>query len=302
MQRLRRRRATATMTPERYRFTIVDVFAESTGGGNPLAVVDDASGLDAQSMQRIAREFNFSESTFVLPGTEDAGFTVRIFTPTREVPFAGHPNVGTAWVLRAHGRLTGETARFAEAAGIVEVSWDEAVTDGPVWIRAPGALNVGESCAAELVAAALSLPVAAIAGAVHEASVGLPFTLVPLADEETLSRAEVDHAALKRLVDAGINPDLHCFVREGQQLATRMFAPLDGVPEDPATGSANCALAAVLATAAGDGDAEWEVTQGVAMGRPSRLTIRTTVRDGALADVWLAGRCRMFATGELVAG
>ncbi|MEL7024081.1 MAG: PhzF family phenazine biosynthesis protein [Pseudomonadota bacterium] len=285
-------------------FVIVDVFTRTPGGGNPLAVVFDAEGVDDATLQRIAREFNFSETTFVLPPTQtDHDYRVRIFTPTREVPFAGHPNIGTACVLAERGMARNGGFRFEELAGTVEI---EVTTQPELWarLRAPGALTTGDGESVGLVAEAIGLAPNDIVTDTHEpleASVGLEFTMVELRTRQALSRAEVNVTALKAAHAAGINPDLHCYVRDAQNIEARMFAPMDGVIEDPATGSANCALTALLTALHPDEDVrlEWQVSQGVDMGRPSVLALATEKIGGRLSDVWLAGHSRVFADGKL---
>lgn len=285
-------------------YVIVDVFTTLPGGGNPLAVVFDAESLDDRALQRIAREFNFSETSFVLPADDPScDHRLRIFTPTREVPFAGHPNIGTAAVLAQRGMAERGQLRLEELAGVVEIEV-KSLPDPWARLRAPGELTRGEAIAVSQVAAALGLNEADIDVSQHapvEASVGLPFTMVQLTTREALARAEVNVSALKAAHADGINPDLHCYVREGQNIETRMFAPMDGVVEDPATGSANCALVALL-TALHDEDEltlEWDVSQGVDMGRPSALALTTEKTAGHVRSVWLAGHSRIFAEGLL---
>lgn len=293
-----------------YRYFIVDVFSDQQFGGNPLAVLPEASGLTAGQMQQIAREFNFSESTFVLPPPpdSDSDFEVRIFTPTREVPFAGHPNVGTAFALAQDG-VFGEidTAReiiFSEQAGDVPVRIVP-VQDGGFWceLRAPQPLQIGPPVDAALLAGILSLDLADIRVDRHpprNASVGLEFLMVELTSVDALARARLNGALLEDAAGDGLCPDIHCYVRDGQTIDARMFAPLDGVPEDPATGSANCALVALLTTlAAEDGEYTWQITQGVIMGRPSRLDARTQKHAGEVTGVWIGGQSVLFAEGSL---
>ena len=294
-----------------YRYFIVDVFTARRFGGNPLAVVPDASGLGAADMQRIAREFNFSETTFVLPppAGSTADFEVRIFTPTREVPFAGHPNVGTAFALAQDGMLgdigDGIDVVFAERAGDVPVRIVPGSESGQ-WceLRAPQALQIGEPVDAGAVATVLGLDPADIRTATHPprvASVGLEFLMVEMASAQALARARIDGAALQAAADDGLCADIHCYVRDGSTIDARMFAPLDGVPEDPATGSANCALVALLCELDGrqDGHFDWQITQGVLMGRASRLDARTEKRDGHVCGVWIGGNSVLFAEGSL---
>lgn len=288
----------------RYRFFICDVFTRHRFGGNPLAVLPEAEGLTDVEMQTIAREFNFSESTFVLPGP--AGYTreVRIFTPTTEVPFAGHPNVGTAFVLASDGALGDDTeCLFLERAGDVPVSIS-ARDDGLFCeLEAPQPLTLGKTVDTARIAATLSLHEADIVTDTHPpcvASVGLPFLVVEVAGRDVLSRARVNPALLDAFRDDGIEPDIHVYTHSGDgfDIRARMFAPLDGVPEDPATGSANCALAALLAEHGADGERQLRIAQGVEMGRPSTLYARTR-RTGEKTATWIGGFSALTAKGEL---
>ena len=297
----------------RYRYFICDVFTDTPFGGNPLAVLPDASGLDTDRMQQIAREFNFSETSFVFPPEAGGDRRVRIFTPKVEVPFAGHPNIGTAFVLAASGELDGrESVLFEEAAGEVRVSIDRgAGADGPVRceLAAPAPLQLSEPASAELVAGALSLEPGDLVTETHlpqAASVGLPFLMVELPDAATLARARIDAEMFEVIAEAGLPPDIHMYVRsdDDYDIRARMFAPLDGVPEDPATGSANCALAGLLAHYApgDDCDLTWRILQGAEMGRPSLLEARAAKRDGRVTGAWIGGGAVMFAEGWLDIG
>ncbi len=272
----------------RRRFVTCDVFTDTRFGGNPLAVVLDAQNLSDAQMQSVAREFNYSETTFVLPAEQGHDRRVRIFTPTREVPFAGHPNVGTAFVLASLGELgpieDPLVVVFEEVAGAVPVTVRR---DGDrIWceLLAPEALSLGPALPVAAVARAVGLDPEEILAERHPprvASVGLEFVVVELADRSALERARPDAAALKGLVAAGAStPDIHLYVASADPsdeyaLRTRMFAPFDGVAEDPATGSANCALVALLASLHdADGALTWRIAQGVEMGRPSVLDAR----------------------------
>jgi trans-2,3-dihydro-3-hydroxyanthranilate isomerase len=299
----------------RHHFVTCDVFTDVRFGGNPLAVLPDARGLATAQMQRIAREFNYSETTFVMPAERGGTRRVRIFTPAREVPFAGHPNVGTAFVLATTGEL-GEivgptTVVFEELAGDVPV---EVVPIGDgrfsCELRAPEDLSVGQALPVDLIADALCLSVADIEAINHPplmASVGLPFVVVELADLDALRRARPDTAALGALLAAGAETaDVHVYVRvpdaqDGVDVRARMFAPFDGVPEDPATGSANCALAGVLAhlDERSDVDLRWRIAQGVEMGRPSVLDARAAKRAGAVSGTWIGGESVLVSEGTL---
>lgn len=301
----------------RYRYHTCDVFTDSRFGGNPLAVLPDARGLDPERMQRIAREFNYSETTFVLP-PEDAAHTraVRIFTPEIEVPFAGHPNLGTAFVL-AHAGELGEwgdaiTVRFEEAAGIVPVRIERVPgTDGVLRceLEAPAPFELGPAVSEAEAAAAIGLETADLRTTTHPprvASVGLPFLFVEVRDRAALGRARPHLEATEALRARGLPTLLHayCSGNDGVDLRSRMFAPLDGVPEDPATGSANCTLAALLAHCAPkrDGEFAFRIAQGVEMGRPSRLDARATKRDGAVVASFVGGTSVAVAEGSIEVG
>jgi trans-2,3-dihydro-3-hydroxyanthranilate isomerase len=294
----------------RRRFVTCDVFTDTRFGGNPLAVVLDAEGLDAAQMQQVAREFNYSETTFVLPAEHGHDRRVRIFTPSREVPFAGHPNVGTAFVLASSGEFGGIDAplvvTFEERAGLVPVTVQRR-DGGGIWceLRAPEALTLGPELPVAAVAEAVGLAPHDIATDRHAprvASVGLEFIVAELADRSALERARPDGAALERLVALGAStPDIHLYVADGTHgvdLRARMFAPFDGVTEDPATGSANCALVGLLASLVDtDGERSWRIIQGVEMGRPSVLDARVQRAGGEVAGVWIGGSSVLVSEG-----
>jgi trans-2,3-dihydro-3-hydroxyanthranilate isomerase len=299
-----------------YSYYICDVFTEQRFGGNPLAVITDAQGLSDAQMQQIAREFNLSETTFVLPPEQGHTRRVRIFTPKTEIPFAGHPNIGTAFVLAQQGLLAADSKQaddmqvvFEESAGLVPISIQRLGSDVVrCELQAPNRLMVGQVLSSGLLAAALSLPPEAVVTMVHQpqvASVGLPFIVCQLVDREALRKVRVDLAALDVIQVRGITPDIHAYVLTPEETAfdihTRMFAPFGGVSEDPATGSANCALAALLShyDAAQDGYFRWRIAQGVDIGRPSSLEARTEKRAGEVTGVWIAGHSVMVAEGTI---
>ncbi len=298
----------------RYRYYTCDVFTDTRFGGNQLAVLPDARGLSDQRMQQIAREFNFAESTFVFP--PEAGNTrkVRIYTPATEVPFAGHPNIGTAFVLACKGEL-GEigasvTVTFEEGAGVVPVVVHQR-EDETIWceLTAPERLSLGETVSARQLAAAVSLAERDVVTATHRpqvASVGLPFLVAELTDRRALERARVNLEALEALAREGVTPDIHLYVLSGDEfdIRARMFAPLDGVPEDPATGSANCALAGLLRhyASASDGELRWRIAQGVELGRPSVLQARAEKRGGVVTATRIGGSCVMVSEGFIEVG
>jgi trans-2,3-dihydro-3-hydroxyanthranilate isomerase len=296
-----------------YRYYICDVFTDTRFGGNQLAVLPEAQGLSDRQMQQVAREFNFSESTFVLPAERGHDRRVRIFTPTTEVPFAGHPNVGTAFTLAATGALgpieRPVTVTFEEKAGLVPIT--VARRNGSIWceLSAPAPLSLGPVVARELLAAAVSLSSEEVVTSTHPpqvASVGLPFVVAELRDRAALERARVNGAGLDAIKALGVVPDIHLYVRSGDEfdLRTRMFAPYDGVPEDPATGSANCALAALLTQERREssGAFAYRIAQGVEMGRPSVLEARSEKRDGVVSGTWIGGASVLVSEGTIEVG
>lgn len=289
-------------------FYTCDVFTDVRFGGNPLAVLPDATGLSSVQMQQIAREFNFSESTFVLPSHGGHTRHVRIFTPTQEIPFAGHPNIGTAFVLSSIGEIgnidEGLNIVFEEKAGPVPISIRQVGAD--IWceLKAPEPLSLGQSIDLDLIAAALSLVSEDIVTSTHEpivASVGLPFVIVELDSRLALERARSYLPAIEEIQGLGVMPDILLYVRSEDDFDIRagVFAPLDGVPEDPATGSANCALAALLShyKTESTGDFSWRIAQGVEMKRPSVLEARSVKRPYSGIDVWISGTCKMVSEG-----
>ena len=294
-----------------YRYYTCDVFTETRFGGNQLAVLPQAVGLSTQQMQEIAREFNFSETTFVFPARAGHTRHVRIFTPTREIPFAGHPNVGTAFVLASAGEF-GEiksslTVTFEEECGLVSVAIHEA--GGKVAsceLTAPQSLSFGKTLPVELVAAAITIDSQEIVTKTHGpqvASVGLPFIMVELRDRSVLERARISMSGFEALVAEDVMPDVYLYTRgtDGFDIRARMFAPLSGVPEDPATGSANCALAGLLAHYSQDsnGSFSWRIAQGVEMGRPSTLIARAEKKDGVVQTTRIGGAAVLVSEGTI---
>lgn len=289
-----------------YEFATVDVFTERRFGGNPLAVFPAAAGLSDAAMQALAMEFNLSETTFVLPPENPQHHArVRIFTPRAELPFAGHPNVGTAYVLAGRWENPVEHFTFEEGAGLVRVHIlrDGAGAATGARLSAPHSLSLGLGLPTEVVAECAGLAPKDIATAAHdplEASVGLPFFVAEVTDVATLARANPDIAAFRaaaaRFSDAPAHFPLLLYARrdgDALRLRTRMFAPLAGVIEDPATGSANAALAALLTSLAPGDDLhlEFDIEQGIELGRPSRLlaTARKTA-DGPVTAT-IGGSC-----------
>ena len=295
----------------KYRYYTCDVFTETRFGGNQLAVLPHADGLSAQQMQQIAREFNFSETTFVFPAKADHTRHVRIFTPAREIPFAGHPNVGTAFVLASAGEF-GEiksslTVTFEEEAGLVSVTIHE--SNGKIAsceLTAPQSVSFGKTLPVEVVAAAISVDAKDVVTKTHGpqvASVGLPFIMVELRDRSVLERARISMSGFEALAAQGVMPDVYLYTRgtDGFDIRARMFAPLSGVPEDPATGSANCVLAGLLAhySQQPNGSFSWRIAQGVEMGRPSTLIARAEKKDGVVQTTRIGGAAILVSEGTI---
>jgi trans-2,3-dihydro-3-hydroxyanthranilate isomerase len=298
------------------RYVTVDVFTDSPFGGNPLAVVLDAGGLSTAQMQSIAREFNYSETTFVLPPRDAAhDAEVRIFTVNNEIPFAGHPNVGTAYVLASRAKTPPARLMFEEKAGIVPV---EIVNErGKVMsteLTAPQALQWLTQVSAEQAAGCLSLS----AGDVktdrhvpHVVSVGLPFLVVELASREALKRAKPNADAFARTFPAVGSDAVYFYTRDVPaneapcDVQARMFHPgSSGLSEDPATGSATAAAATLFAELDGMSDGELKLTigQGFDMGRPSILLTRVRKQGGKLISAHVGGACVFMMEGTLALG
>jgi len=296
-----------------FEFVTVDVFTDRRFGGNPLAVVPNAEGLTSAQMQSIANEFNLSETTFVLPPKDPAHTAeVRIFTPKAELPFAGHPNVGTAFVVAsrgsAYGRAVDNPLRFEEQAGLVPV---EVLKDGRAIVgarlTAPRVLERGADVAPDIIAAACSISADDIETARHVpcvASCGTRFIFVELKTREALAAAQPRSDVFAQRFPIDGTTGVHLYVRdaaEGVDIWTRMFAPLHGVAEDPATGSANVALAGLLASLRPEPDLSLKlrIAQGVQMGRPSILDASAEKRGGMVTETRIGGRCIPVMNGTI---
>jgi trans-2,3-dihydro-3-hydroxyanthranilate isomerase len=304
------------------RYVTTDVFTDQMFGGNPLAVVLDAEGLSTAEMQAIALEFNYSETTFVLPPENSANTAkVRIFTPRTEVPFAGHPNVGTAFVLARESPFAAAAAAsaagsfvFEEGAGLVPLKLlHESGAAVGAELRAPETLSRRSLVSREVAAACLSLDPRDIAMQVHApqiVSVGLPFLVVELGSRDALRRSKPNIAAHADLLPLDGADAIFAYWRvrdpspgsDEAVLHARTFSPLDGIVEDPATGSACAATIALLATLESDrrADRAWRIHQGVDMGRPSLLLGRTAVDHGEVTATHIGGRCVAVLEGTLV--
>ena len=292
----------------RYSYFICDVFTDTRFGGNQLAVLPEATGLSDTQMQQIAREFNFSETAFVFPSASGNTRSVRIFTPTTEVPFAGHPNIGTAFCLAKSGALgvidPSTTVKFEEKAGLVTIAINKQGRSFWCELAAPKTVSLGTTVSAEFLASAVSLSADEISTKTHPpqvVSVGLPFLIAELKDRRALERARANLGLLEALAATGVTPDVHLYTFSNDEfdIRARMFAPLDGVPEDPATGSATCALAGMLThyKEAADGMFKWRIGQGVEMGRSSILHARAEKREGVVITTWVGGSSVLVSEG-----
>jgi trans-2,3-dihydro-3-hydroxyanthranilate isomerase len=298
-----------------YRYHTCDVFTDERFGGNQLAVLPEATGLSSEQMLAITREFNYSETTFVLPPESQANTRkLRIFTPGGEVPFAGHPTVGTAFVLAAIGKLalTGAETR---------IIFEENVGPVPVLIRAEGGRPVFTQLSTarmpqvgpplpdrETLARILSLEADDILeGRFHPQGVscGLPFGFVPLRSRDAVRRSRLRSEPWEQHLQGTPNEMLMVFAMEGERpgsdVRARMYSPGIGVPEDPATGSACAALGGYLAMRSdlASGTLRWIVEQGFEMGRPSILHVEADKKDGAITAIRVGGSTVMVCSGEI---
>jgi trans-2,3-dihydro-3-hydroxyanthranilate isomerase len=300
----------------RYRFLTLDVFTDRIFGGNPLAVVPAAAGLDPARMQKIARELNLSETAFVFPPRDPAHTRhVRFFTPGMELPFAGHPTVGTAFALVA----TGEVALRDGAAAIVfeEEIGPIAVTvagtaSGPVAARFAAAMLPArgpEPPPVEELARLLSIaPTDVLTGGGDAPAAwtsGVPFLFVPLKTREAIARARLDLGVWRNTIAGYWAPHVYLFTYEtespGAQVHARMFAPAMRIEEDPATGAAATAIAGYLGARDGgaDGTRHWRIEQGIEMGRPSLIEVEADTKQGALTAVRVGGPAVLVSEGTI---
>jgi trans-2,3-dihydro-3-hydroxyanthranilate isomerase len=293
------------------RFVTLDVFTTQKHAGNPLAVVLDSEGLDSQAMQVIAQEFNLSETVFVSPPVQ-AGHraAIRIFTPGRELPFAGHPTVGTAVLLALRDAAAGKAGDILvleEKVGLVPCAVSVTGTGAGRAVFALPRLPqeivpIGDIA---LLAGALGLDKRDIGFDQHVPSVfsaGVGFTFLPVANLETMGRISIDTAQMK----AAGNPSVFAYSRQGPEsghdFRARMFAPSMGIVEDPATGGAVAAFAGAIMRfeRPGDGEHRLVVEQGYEMGRPSQITLELTVKEGALVSARIGGTAVTVSEGVLL--
>lgn len=293
-------------------YVTADVFTDTPFQGNPVAVVLDCEGLSTEQMQSIAAEFAYSETTFVLPPRDPSHTAwVRIFTPTREIPFAGHPNIGTAFVLATRAAEAGKpfpnTLVFDEAGGVVPVRQlmeGSTVVGGE--LIAPEQLSMRSVVPIESVAVCLSLDASDIRIDVHPprvASVGLPFLIVEIASRDALRRCVPNPVAYKATLPLDGAVSIYAYTRDvgedgiqvGCDLQARMFMPR--MTEDPATGSATGATVALLATVRAVPELKLRVRQGVDMGRPSTL-LASYEQSGSTSTVRVGGKCVAVMDGS----
>jgi trans-2,3-dihydro-3-hydroxyanthranilate isomerase len=298
-------------------YETVDVFTGKLFGGNQLAVIADARGLSEEVMQGIASEFNYSEVTFVCRAADPSNTArVRIFTPTSEIPFAGHPSIGTAFVLGRAGSVFGnkthDVMRFEEDAGLVEVKLlrNGSIITGAS-IQAPRNLKIGSYLDAETIASCISLQPQDIATVRHKpviASVGLPFAIAEVHSLEALGRMKPNLVAFSDACARYREPE-DCFsvfaytpcATAATRLRARMFAPLSNILEDPATGSASAALGGLLCSMDPRSDVHMQIVieQGVEMGRPSSIEVMASKEAGSVRAVTVSGRCVRVMRGRI---
>jgi len=290
-------------------FYIVDVFAEEKYAGNQLAVFRGGSALADIEMQRIAKEMNFSETTFIMSETQrDGGFDVRIFTPGAEVPFAGHPTLGTAHIIRSEILTTG-TNKIALnlKVGQIPVTFsDDPDTDTTYWMKQIEPV-FGRTLSAEAVAPVLSLAPSEIDDRfpIEEVSTGLPHILVPLRSLESLQRARVVRDKYFELIKNTWAKPIMIFCAEPHKpqndICVRNFVDYYGIPEDPASGSGNGCLAGYLVRHRYWGQEKIDIRseQGYEIGRPSLLLLRAEEKDGKI-NIWVGGKAITIAKGEFV--
>lgn len=292
------------------RFATLDVFTNRRFAGNPLAVVLDAEGLDDTTMQAIAREFGHPETVFTFaPEQADHRARLRIFTPARELPFAGHPTVGTAVLLGLRdGAAKGRTMVLEEKVGPVRCVLEEVGTDRAfarfTAPQAPAELGAAADDAA--IAAALTLPPSEIGFKTFRPSrwsAGTAFTFVPVSSLAAIGRCRPDLAAFKTAFGEAGMAYVFCgeTVEAAHHYHARMFAPFAGIPEDPATGSAAAAFAGVVGRFAppGDGSHTLLMEQGYEMGRPSLIEITMNVSAGAVGAAAIGGEAVVVTSGTI---
>ena len=297
----------------RYRFFTADVFTDVPFTGNQLAVLPDAAGLPPSRMQQIAREFNFPESVFVVPaGHPDCSHRLRIFNPTTEMAFAGHPTIGAAHVLAALDAIPLRDGRtevlLEEVVGPVPVTvWGERGQPTRARLRVAQLPETTAAPPDAALAAMLSLAPGDMAGGAMPpalVSCGMPFVLVPVRTSDAVTRARANPERFAATLAGCASDKVFVFTMSaatGTDVHARMFAPGSGIPEDPATGSAAVALGGYLAAREPrpEGTFTWSIAQGLEMGRPSRLDVEVVKREGRVTEVAVGGSAVIVSEGSM---
>ncbi|MBC8288191.1 MAG: PhzF family phenazine biosynthesis protein [Nitrospinae bacterium] len=277
-------------------FYQVDVFTDHIFGGNPLAVFTSGENFEEEELQKVAREMNLSETTFVYPSsTDEADFDVRIFTPTREIPFAGHPTLGTAYVLRKYGAVTANPLRLNFKAGIISV-WTEGDKS---FMQHPPAQTLHELNRSEKIAEALGLPFTSLDEKfpIQVVSTGFPALFVPVSSLSNINEIHINTQVLNEVLQPlGIDM-VYPFCRETRDpdntVHVRAFAPGLGIPEDPATGSVAGAMGAYWASLSDEEEISMVIEQGYAMQRPSLIYVEVLEAQ----KIRVGGQCQSVFTG-----
>ena len=279
-------------------FYQVDVFTDHIFGGNPLAVFTEGQKLKEEDLQKIAREMNLSETSFVYPSTKnEADFDVRIFTPTREIPFAGHPTLGSAYVLRKYGATTKNPLRLNFKAGVISVS-----TEGDrSFMQHPPAQILHELIPSKIIAEALGIPLSSLDGKlpIKVVTTGFPALFVPVNSLSIINKIAINIQTLNEVLDPlGIDM-IYPFCREtlnsDNTVHSRAFAPGLGIFEDPATGSVAGAMGAYWASLSNEVDISMVIEQGYAMQRPSLIHVEVSNRK--IQKIRVGGQCQSVFTG-----
>jgi trans-2,3-dihydro-3-hydroxyanthranilate isomerase len=291
----------------KYTFHIVDVFSSAPFGGNQLAVLPDAAGISPEGMQKIAREFNFGETAFVLPKNDPNTYRVRIFTPQTELDFAGHPSVGTACalVMRRHERPS-DPIRLTLEENVGPVIVDVAQRNGGFHgtLTLPGKIEAptGAPSSTDL-AAVLSVEPAEVSQ-VFFAGVGVPFCFAQLSSNEVVDRAVINRAAWAATLSRAWAPHIYLFagnLYDGGELYARMWGPAMGIEEDIATGAACAALVGAMASKPDFGGTAYRLSiqQGVSMGRRSEIEAEARKSGDVVTSVSVGGATTYVASGEI---
>ena len=294
---------------KRLTFYIVDVFAVEKYSGNQLAVFTDAAHLSEAQMQMFAKEMNYSETTFITSTeVQEGGYNVRIFTPAKELPFAGHPTLGTAYIIQQEViKQSVETVSLNLKVGQIPVTWHNSEEAGEVlWMRQnPPTFHQKLDASALAVVLGLEQDEIDSRFPIQEVSTGVPFIIVPLKTHESLKRIRVNRDKYFDFVEKTEAKEILVFCPETyspeNNLSVRVFAEYLGIPEDPATGSANGCLAGYLLEYSyfGEKAVDVRVEQGYEMGRPSLLLLKAQKKENTI-EVLVGGKVMMVAKGEFV--